>query len=119
MKAFSTDYFYDDETKHEILPSEGMDLRDYFAARAMQGMLSSYEKGDSLKVQLLELGFVIQQNRKHLLHLNNLLPEEGLNKNHLQMLVQLLSKVNIIQHYKDLWLLLRYNLWIGLLFPLK
>ena len=52
MKAFSTDYFYDDETKHEILPSEGMDLRDYFAARAMQGMLSSYEKGDSLKVQL-------------------------------------------------------------------
>lgn len=40
MKAFPTDYFYDDETKHEILPSEGMDLRDYFAARAMQGMLS-------------------------------------------------------------------------------
>ena len=36
--AFPTDYFYDQENNHEILPSKGMTLRDYFAAKAMQGI---------------------------------------------------------------------------------
>lgn len=46
MKAFPTDYFYDHETKHEILPSEGMDLRDYFAAQAMVGILTMLRGGN-------------------------------------------------------------------------
>ena len=27
---------------HKTLPSDGMNLRDYFAAKAMQGMIASY-----------------------------------------------------------------------------
>jgi len=52
MKAFPTDYFYDSETNHEILPSEGMDLRDYFAAKAMQSFIHSfsYRKEDENSV---------------------------------------------------------------------
>lgn len=46
MKAFPTDYFYDSETNHEILPSEGMDLRDYFAAQAMVGILTMLKGGN-------------------------------------------------------------------------
>ena len=41
MKAFPTEYFYDHDTKQEISPSEGMDLRDYFAAKAMQGLVTA------------------------------------------------------------------------------
>lgn len=39
--AFPTNYFYDQENEHEILPMPGMTLRDYFAAKAMQGMLAN------------------------------------------------------------------------------
>jgi hypothetical protein len=39
IPAFPTAYFYDQESKHEILPSEGMTLRDYFAAKAMQALM--------------------------------------------------------------------------------
>lgn len=38
--AFPTDYFYDHDTQHERLPMSGMTLRDYFAAKAMQGLLA-------------------------------------------------------------------------------
>ena len=38
--AFPTDYFYDQESGHEILPSKGMTLRDYFAAKAMHGFIT-------------------------------------------------------------------------------
>ena len=48
MKAFPTDYFYDDETKHEIMPSEGMDLRDYFAAKAMQALINDEKLKDTI-----------------------------------------------------------------------
>lgn len=34
--AFPTEYFYDDATRHERMAQEGMTLRDYFAAKAMQ-----------------------------------------------------------------------------------
>jgi hypothetical protein len=33
--AFPVDYFYDQDTGKEILPNEGMTLRDYFAAKAL------------------------------------------------------------------------------------
>lgn len=39
--AFPTNYFYDQESEHEVLPMPGMTLRDYFAAKAMQGELAS------------------------------------------------------------------------------
>lgn len=39
--AFPTNYFYDQETEHEVLPMPGMTLRDYFAAKAMQGLIAS------------------------------------------------------------------------------
>lgn len=34
--AFPTEYFYDQDTKHERMPTEGMTLRDYFAAKARE-----------------------------------------------------------------------------------
>ena len=37
--AFPTEYFYDQETQFERMPSEGMTLRDYFAAKAMQALV--------------------------------------------------------------------------------
>ena len=39
--AFPTEYFYDDQTKHERMPTEGMTLRDYFAAKALNGMFAN------------------------------------------------------------------------------
>ncbi len=39
--AFPTNYFYDQDSEQEVLPMPGMTLRDYFAAKAMQGLLSS------------------------------------------------------------------------------
>jgi hypothetical protein len=58
--AFPTNYFYDQENEHEILPMPGMTLRDYFAAKAMavimptvveilQKQAMSTEKTDQLK----------------------------------------------------------------------
>ena len=38
--AFPTNYFYDQESEHEVLPMQGMTLRDYFAAKAMQGAIT-------------------------------------------------------------------------------
>ena len=38
--AFPTEYFYDQDTKVERMPTEGMTLRDYFAAKAMQGLIA-------------------------------------------------------------------------------
>ena len=38
--AFPTNYFYDQDTEHEVLPMQGMTLRDYFAAKAMNGLLA-------------------------------------------------------------------------------
>lgn len=37
--AFPTEYFYDQDAKFERMPTEGMTLRDYFAAKAMQGFI--------------------------------------------------------------------------------
>ena len=37
--AFPTNYFYDQDNELEVLPMQGMTLRDYFAAKAMQGDL--------------------------------------------------------------------------------
>ena len=53
MKAFPTDYFYDDETKHEIMPSEGMDLRDYFASHAPE-MPSWFERKSWTKQEVMQ-----------------------------------------------------------------
>jgi hypothetical protein len=39
--AFPTNYFYDQESEHEVLPMPGMTLRDYFAAKALQGILTN------------------------------------------------------------------------------
>ena len=44
--AFPTEYFYDENTGQETLPSEGMTLRDYFAAKALQGLCAGLEAGD-------------------------------------------------------------------------
>ncbi len=38
--AFPTEYFYDKDTDYEHMPTEGMTLRDYFAAKAMQAMIA-------------------------------------------------------------------------------
>jgi hypothetical protein len=32
IPAFPTEYFYDQNTKYERMPTEGMTLRDYFAS---------------------------------------------------------------------------------------
>jgi len=37
--AFPVDYFYDQDTGKEILPNEGMTLRDYFAAKVINDLL--------------------------------------------------------------------------------
>lgn len=37
--AFPAEYYYDQETGYERMPAVGMTLRDYFAAKAMQGFL--------------------------------------------------------------------------------
>jgi uncharacterized protein YqiB (DUF1249 family) len=34
--AFPTNYFYDQNTEHEVLPMPGMTLRDYFAAKVIE-----------------------------------------------------------------------------------
>ncbi len=39
--AFPTEYFYNQETGYERMPAVGMTLRDYFAAKAMQGLIAS------------------------------------------------------------------------------
>lgn len=39
--AFPTEHFYDHDTTYERMPTEGMTLRDFFAAKAMQGMLAA------------------------------------------------------------------------------
>ena len=41
MNAFPVRYSSDPVTKQEIPPSTGMDLRDYFAAAIMQGLMAS------------------------------------------------------------------------------
>ena len=38
--AFPAEYFYDHETGYERMPAVGMTLRDYFAAKAMEGDLT-------------------------------------------------------------------------------
>ena len=38
--AFPTNYFYDQDSEHEVLPMPGMTLRDYFAAKAMQSLIT-------------------------------------------------------------------------------
>lgn len=41
--AFPTEYFYDDDTKDERMPTEGMTLRDHFAGLAMQALIQRDE----------------------------------------------------------------------------
>jgi hypothetical protein len=45
--AFPTNYFYDQETEHEVLPMPGMTLRDYFAAKAMSEMTWQTKSGSA------------------------------------------------------------------------
>lgn len=52
MKAFSRQPIYYAETK-TVDKQDGMDLRDYFAAKAMQGLLSGMQKGQETQVLLV------------------------------------------------------------------
>jgi hypothetical protein len=52
MKAFPRQPIYYAETK-TVDKQDGMDLRDYFAAKAMQGLLSGLQKGQEAQVPLV------------------------------------------------------------------
>jgi hypothetical protein len=52
MKAFPRQPIYYAETK-TVDKQDGMDLRDYFAAKAMQGLLAGMQKGQEAQVLLV------------------------------------------------------------------
>ena len=57
--AFPTNYSYDQESEKEYLPKEGMSLRDYFAAKAMTGLLTAEIVGEYSNEHVAEIAYRI------------------------------------------------------------
>ena len=52
MKAFPSE-------KNNILNNQGMDLRDYFAAKALHGLLAAEQVGEYSNEHVAEISYVI------------------------------------------------------------
>lgn len=62
--AFPTQYFYDQETKQEIIPSIGMTLRDYFAAAYLANQYCACTKVEGTAIRAYEVADAMLKARE-------------------------------------------------------